>query len=56
MSFLAFFYEEKIDQIGRMIQMDSRDGSDEVLEKPSVEIASYYLAYSLLSIIAICHK
>ena len=29
-----------------MIQMDSRDGSgsDEVLEKPSVEIASYYLA------------
>jgi len=24
--------------------MDSRDGSDEVLEKPSVEIASYYLA------------
>ena len=38
------FYGEKKDQIGRMIQMDSRDGSDEVLEKPSVEIASYYLA------------
>ena len=38
------FYGEKKNQIGQMIQMDSRDGSDEVLEKPSVEIASYYLA------------